>query len=162
MPFAAVHESGTGKYCCKSPKLPCDNFPAIGRSDQRPPICMASITLPGSPVSLSSGDEVPHIFTRKSRLQPGEFWITSAQRLLQQICQEPTLGYATRRPHPRARGELDGSQAQSTLQVIAEMAHRAPETRRPEVKVPSHHPGYGCLSWTLSWTGNSTAGKSAA
>jgi hypothetical protein len=35
-------------------------------------------------VSLSSGDEVPHIFTRKSRLQPGEFLITSAKRLLQQ------------------------------------------------------------------------------
>src|SRR5262249_13333163 len=36
------------------------------------------------PVSLSSGDEVPHIFTRKSRLQPGEFLISSAKRLLQQ------------------------------------------------------------------------------
>jgi hypothetical protein len=33
---------------------------------------------------LSSGDEVPHIFTRKSRLRPGEFLITSAKRLLQQ------------------------------------------------------------------------------
>jgi hypothetical protein len=35
-------------------------------------------------VSLSSGDEVPHIFTRKSRLQPKEFLINSAKRLLQQ------------------------------------------------------------------------------
>src|SRR6266487_432094 len=70
--------------CCKSPKLPGDNFPAIRRSDRRPPICVASITLPRSPVSLSSGDEVPHIFTRKSRLQPGEFLISSAKRLLQQ------------------------------------------------------------------------------
>jgi hypothetical protein len=35
-------------------------------------------------VSLSSGDEVPHIFTRKSRLKPGEFLITSAKGLLQQ------------------------------------------------------------------------------
>src|SRR5260370_31693697 len=72
------------RYCCKSPKLPGDNFPAIRRSDRRPPICVASITLPRSPVSLSSGDEVPHIFTRKSRLQPGEFLISSAKRLLQQ------------------------------------------------------------------------------
>jgi hypothetical protein len=32
---------------------------------------------------LSSGDEVPHIFTRKSRLQPGEFLISSAKGLLQ-------------------------------------------------------------------------------
>src|SRR5215831_5582827 len=70
--------------CCKSPKLPGDNSPAIRRSDRRPPICVVSITLPRSLVSLSSGDEVPHIFTRKSRLQPGEFLITSAERLLQQ------------------------------------------------------------------------------
>jgi hypothetical protein len=35
-------------------------------------------------VSLSSGDEAPHIFTRKSRLKPGEFLITSAKGLLQQ------------------------------------------------------------------------------
>jgi hypothetical protein len=74
---------GSGRYCCKSPKSPGDNFPAIRRSDRRPPICVVSITLPRSPVSLSSGDEVPHIFTRKSRLQPGEFLITSAKRLLQ-------------------------------------------------------------------------------
>jgi|SRR6266540_4842972 hypothetical protein len=72
------------RYCCKSPKLPGDKFPATRRSQRRPPICVASITLPRSPVSLSSGDEVPRIFTRKSRLQPGEFLITSAKRLLQQ------------------------------------------------------------------------------
>src|SRR5262249_1163095 len=48
-----------GRYCCKSPKLPGDNFPAIRRSGRRPPICVVSITLPRSPVSLSSGDEVP-------------------------------------------------------------------------------------------------------
>jgi hypothetical protein len=72
------------RYCCKSPKLARDNFPAIRRSDRRPPIWVVSITLSRSPVSLSSGDEVPHIFTRKLRLQPGEFLITSAKRLLQQ------------------------------------------------------------------------------
>src|SRR6516225_999934 len=69
--------------CCKSPKSPDDNFPAKRRSDQRPPISAASNALPRSPVSLSSGDEVPHIFTRKSRLQPGEFLIPSGKRLLQ-------------------------------------------------------------------------------
>src|SRR5215813_5123549 len=73
-----------GRLCCKSPKLPGDKFPAVRRSDRRPPICVVSITLPRSPVSLSSGDEVPHIFTRKSRLQPGGIVITSAKRLLQQ------------------------------------------------------------------------------
>ena len=34
--------------------------------------------------SLSSGDELPHIFTRKSRPRPKEFLISSAKRLLQQ------------------------------------------------------------------------------
>src|ERR1700737_712901 len=72
------------RYCCKSPKLLGDNFLAIRRSDPRPPIFTVSITLPSSPVSLSSGDEVPHIFTRKSRLKPGEFLMTSAKGLLQQ------------------------------------------------------------------------------
>ena len=42
-----------------------------------------SIALPKSPVSFARGDEVPHIFTRKPRLQPAEFLITSAKRLLQ-------------------------------------------------------------------------------
>jgi hypothetical protein len=60
------------------------NFPAVKKSDRRPPIDVASITLPRSPVSLSSGDEVPHIFTRKSRLRTKEFLISSAKRLLQQ------------------------------------------------------------------------------
>src|SRR4029077_7688015 len=69
--------------CCKSPKLPGDDFLAVRRSDRRTPICAASITLPRSPVSLSVGDDVPHIFTRRSRLKPGEFLITSAKRLLQ-------------------------------------------------------------------------------
>jgi hypothetical protein len=40
-------------------------------------------------VSLPSGDEVPHIFTRKSRLQPREFLISSAKRLLQQYRPDP-------------------------------------------------------------------------
>jgi hypothetical protein len=71
------------RLCCKSPKLPGDNFPAIRRSDLRLPICVPSITLRRSSASLSSGDEAPHIFTRRSRLKPGEFSITSAKRLLQ-------------------------------------------------------------------------------
>ncbi len=47
------------RYCCKSPKLPGDNFSALRRYDRRPPICVASIALPRSPVSLSLGDEAP-------------------------------------------------------------------------------------------------------
>jgi hypothetical protein len=45
---------------------------------------MASGLLPKSPVSLSLCDEVPHIFIQKSHLEPREFLISSAKRLLQQ------------------------------------------------------------------------------
>src|SRR5262245_20610215 len=73
-----------GRYCCKSPKLPAANFPAVKKSDRRPPIDVASIRLPGSPASFSSDDEVPHIFTWKSPVRPKEILIASAKRLLQQ------------------------------------------------------------------------------
>src|ERR1700738_967477 len=76
--------SGCGRCCCKSPKWPGASFPAVKKSDRRPRIDVASITLPRSPASLSSRNEVPHIFTRKSRVQPTEILITSAKRLLQQ------------------------------------------------------------------------------
>ena len=77
-------ETAVGRLCCKSPKLPGDKILAIRRTNRRPPIYAASVTLPSSPARSSSGNEVPHIFTRKSRLQPGEFLVTSAKRLLQQ------------------------------------------------------------------------------
>src|ERR1019366_9175498 len=44
---------------------------------------MASGLLPKSPVSSSLWDEVPHIFIPKSHLEPREFLISSAKRLLQ-------------------------------------------------------------------------------
>src|SRR5450755_5105792 len=45
---------------------------------------MASGLLPKSPVSSSLCDEVPHIFIPKLHLEPREFLISSAKRLLQQ------------------------------------------------------------------------------
>jgi hypothetical protein len=45
-------------------------------------------------VSLSSGDEVPHIFTRKSRLQSGEFLITSANQLGKMQIKSPMSRFA--------------------------------------------------------------------
>ena len=84
MPLEGAAISGYGRYCCKSPKLPGANFLAVKKSDRRPRIDVASITLPRSPTSLSSRNEVPHIFTRKSCVRPKEILITSAKRLLQQ------------------------------------------------------------------------------
>src|SRR6202011_4639540 len=84
---------------CKSPKLPGANFPAARQSDPRSSIDIASIALARSPVSLSSDDEVPHIFTRNSRLRSGEFLITSAKRLFQQHRSKPEIT-ASQHWHP--------------------------------------------------------------
>ena len=84
MLFATAHMAANGRYCCKSPKLTGDNFPARKRSKSRSLIDVVSISLPKSPVSLSLGDEVPHMFTRKAHLRLGKISISSAKRLLQQ------------------------------------------------------------------------------
>src|SRR5450759_3194471 len=53
---------------------------------------MASGLLPKSPVSSSLCDEVPHIFIPKSHLEPREFLISSAKRLLQQYLPKADIG----------------------------------------------------------------------
>ena len=75
--------SQTCRLCCKSLKTPGDKFPARSRNKPRSLIDVASGLLPKSPVSLSPGDEVPHMFTRKPRLQLEKFAINGAKRLLQ-------------------------------------------------------------------------------
>ena len=77
---------------CKSRKLQGNEFFAKTRSEKEPPIRMVSVALPKSPVSLALGDEVPHIFTRKPRLQPGEFFKPRAKRLLQQNLPKADIG----------------------------------------------------------------------
>jgi len=62
-----------GGLCCKSRKLQGYGFFAKTQNGKRSPIHMTAIALPKSPVSLALGDEVPHIFTRKLRLQPQNF-----------------------------------------------------------------------------------------
>jgi hypothetical protein len=57
--FAALHESGIGRFCCKSPKTPGDKFPARRRNRSRSPADVASGSLPKSLVSLSPSNEVP-------------------------------------------------------------------------------------------------------
>ena len=93
--------SGLCRYCCKSPRLPGAKFPAVKKLNRRPPIRVPSIALPRSSASLSSDDEVPRIFTRKSRLKPGKSFdhqckrtfatksVTSGSRRLGLLCQLP-------------------------------------------------------------------------
>jgi hypothetical protein len=81
--LANLEPSTHGRLCCKSLKTPGDKFPARSRNKPRSLIDVASGSLPKSPVSLSPGDEVPHMFTRKPRLQLEKFVINGAKRLLQ-------------------------------------------------------------------------------
>lgn len=75
--------SASGRLCCKSPKMPCDKFPAGSRNKPQSPIDIASSALPKSPASSSLGDMVPRMLIRKQRLQRGNFVIGDAKRLLQ-------------------------------------------------------------------------------
>jgi hypothetical protein len=52
---------------------------------------MALDLLPKLPVSSSLCDEVPHIFIPISHLEPREFLISSAKRLLQQYLPEADI-----------------------------------------------------------------------
>src|SRR5580658_4742530 len=72
-----------GRLCCKTRKLQRQEFFAKTRSGRRSPIRIPSVAVPKSPVSLTREDQSPHVFTRKTRLQPAEFLITCAKRLLQ-------------------------------------------------------------------------------
>ena len=81
--FAAARNDATGRLCCKSRKLQGYEYFAKIQHGQQSPIRITSIALPKSPVSFARGDEVPHIFTRNARLQPAEFLIIGAKRLLQ-------------------------------------------------------------------------------
>ena len=71
------------RLCCKSRKFQGHESLAKTRSGEQSPIRTDAIALSKSPVSLTLGDEAPHILTRKTRLQPLEFLIISAKRLLQ-------------------------------------------------------------------------------
>jgi hypothetical protein len=78
-----------GRFCCKSLKTPGDKFPARRQNKPRSLIDVASGSLARSPVSLSPGDEVPHMFTRKPHPRLEEFAITCTKRLLQQNLPQP-------------------------------------------------------------------------
>src|SRR5215211_2397165 len=81
-----------GRLCCKRPKTSGEHFLARRQSKSRPPIDMASGSLPKSPVSSSPWDEVPHMFTRKPRLRPAKFSNPGAKRLLQHNRPNPEVG----------------------------------------------------------------------
>src|SRR4029453_19114892 len=73
-------------------------------------------------MSLTRGDEVPHVFTRKSRLEPAEFLITSAKRLLQHNRPQPdscsAAKGAARLPASASCWSCQGTSRPSTFAVF--------------------------------------------
>ena len=65
---SATGLSAKCRLCCKSPKMLSDKFLAGILNKLQSPFDVAAGSLPKSPVSLSMGDEVPHIFIRRSHL----------------------------------------------------------------------------------------------
>jgi hypothetical protein len=66
------------------PKIPGDDSFERNEAKLCSPINMAPRPLSKPPVSLSLGDEVPHIFMRESHQRPRKILISSGKRLLQQ------------------------------------------------------------------------------
>ena len=79
-PISVGTLNASGRLCCKSRKLQGYEFFAKTRNRKRSPFRITSIALPKPPVSLTCGDEVPHIFTRKPRLQPAEFFDSQCKK----------------------------------------------------------------------------------
>jgi hypothetical protein len=90
------------RLCCKSRSLQGHEFFAKTRNGKQSPIRIDAIALSKSPVSLTLGDEVPHIFTRKPRQQPLEFLIIGAKRVLQRNFSDSDEIAALRQPSLRA------------------------------------------------------------
>src|SRR5690348_5620008 len=88
---------------------------------------VASITLPRLPAS--SGSEVPHIFTRKSRVRPKEILITSAKRLFQQYRSTTGVisgrGLGLLRPNKRSSRDRFMKQQKCPFQTWAIAAKQA-------------------------------------
>ena len=87
--FAAVHESAVGRFCCKSPKIPGDDFFERKEAKLSSPINMAPRPLRKSPVRLSPKDEVAHVFIRESHQRPRKILMSGGKRLLQQNRHNP-------------------------------------------------------------------------
>jgi hypothetical protein len=73
----------------------------------------------------SSGDEVPHIFTRKSRVQPKEILIISAKRLFQQY---------------RSKADMFNAKGHVRFVPIADIVSDTPLNKNPPSVSPEGFP----------------------
>src|ERR1700738_1363179 len=69
-----------GRYCCKSPKIPGDDFFERKEAKLSSPVNMAPRPSAKSPVRLSPKDEVAHVFIRESHQRPRKILISGGKR----------------------------------------------------------------------------------
>src|SRR5437879_7662948 len=63
--------SRQGRFCCKTPIIPFDQFPANRPNEPQSSIDVALRPLPKSPVSSSLDNVVPQSIVRSPRVRPG-------------------------------------------------------------------------------------------
>src|ERR1700730_3952438 len=100
------------RYCCKSPKIPDGDFFERNEANLCSPINMVPRPLAKLPVSLSRGDEVPHVFIGESHQRARKIFISSGKRLLQQNLPGPDSCSAAKSTFirsPRRRGRTAGA-----------------------------------------------------
>jgi hypothetical protein len=73
-----------GRFCCKSPGLPYNNFLAKRRVKLKTSVDVPLLALPTSPVTRMLSQVFPHIFFQKPHLRLLNLELNDAGRLLQQ------------------------------------------------------------------------------
>jgi len=78
-----------GRLCCKTRKMPWDQFPGNRPNKPQSPNDVASGPLPKSPASSPLDNVVPQMIIRSPRVRPGKPVFSDAKRLLQQYLPLP-------------------------------------------------------------------------
>jgi hypothetical protein len=76
--------SASGRYCCKTPKMPCDQFLANGANEPQSPVDVASKAVTEVACEFIANYVVPQTIVRSPRVRPAKFVLLGAKRLLQQ------------------------------------------------------------------------------
>ena len=84
--------TASGRYCCKTPKMPCDQFSAKRRNKRQLPIDVPSSAPTKSLVGSSPIDVAPRMIIRSLRLRAGKIVFGDAKRLLQQDRHQADVG----------------------------------------------------------------------
>ena len=135
-------DSALGRYCCKSRKLLGANFFVRKQKFLRSPINMAPSSLPKSSVSLSPGNEVPHIFIQESHQRPRKILVCRGKGLLQHNRPQADSCIATksliRSPHRRWRAASAALKARAPFEMRLRLISTEPARGLIHDPAPDH------------------------